>query len=217
MRLRVRWLLALLASACSLASGPANESRVDPQAGGGGFLASEEEIGRSFLLRQKISAEHPRGAVSFEAALQASCGKLTVIAFAPFGAKAFVLRQSGATVDFESFLDQELPFPPRYILYDINRIFFYPEAPSAPRDGDRSREYRGESIRERWRASRLVERRFRSSPRDSEDQLIIRYQGELPGSGLPRKVELENYRYGYRLSIVNLSYQGLLCQQSNRE
>jgi hypothetical protein len=216
-RLRISWLLALLASACSLATGPAEEPESSRQLGEAGFLASEEQIEGSFLLRQKISVEHPQGGVSFEAVLQASCGKLTVIAFAPFGAKAFVLRQSGETVEFQPFLDQELPFPPRYILYDINRVFFYPDAPSAPEDGDRIREYRGESVRERWQGGRLVERRFRPASGKAGGELIVRYQGELPGSDLSRKVEFENQLHGYRLSISNLSYQELSCRESRGE
>ena len=80
-----------------------------------------------FLWRQEVEASWRQGKKQrhhvSEVVLQKRRDELTLIALTHLGIKAFVLRQRGLKVSAESHAAGALPFPPRYILDDIQRTW----------------------------------------------------------------------------------------------
>lgn len=172
-------------------------------------LVAPRDVPGDWLRRQQLVARYPTGAGSFEAVLQKQGPTLTLIALAPFGAKAFVLVQTGTEVRFTAYLPVPLPFPPRFILNDISRTYFGGIAGGPFSDGEQVRVRDGERISERWQAGRLLERRFVRVDRDPPGEIVITYVGGMREAHSPALIELDNGWLGYHLSIATLSEQPL--------
>jgi len=172
-----------------------------------GTLVEPRTLPGDFMRRQRISAQWKDGGGSFEAVLQKQGNRLLLVGLAPWGSKAFVLEQNGLEVTFRSYVDRELPFPPRNLLLDIHRTYFMgiPGAPLA--DGEHAAERDGERVVERWAGGRLAERRFaRLDGRPPGEIVVVFAQDD--SAAVPR-VELQNGWFGYRLSIETLSEEKL--------
>ena len=144
----------LLASACAHRPAPA-----PPPAPTAKDLPPPDAIPGTFIVRQKLSARSSRGGGSFEAVLQKKPGEVLLVGLTPYGARAFVLRQTDGDVQFTSYIPRDLPFPPTFILLDVHRVLDAWLGPALP-SGERAGDVAGERVRERWRAGRLVERTF---------------------------------------------------------
>jgi hypothetical protein len=168
-----------------------------------------------FVDRQKIRATYGARSLSFDAVLQKLGDTLTLVGLTPFGSRAFVLRQVGATVSFQSFVPEQLPFPPRYMVVDIQRVFLpwiaTDDAGSlADPDGTREGTREGEGVREEWRGGRLLRRTFHRLNGHPPGTIVIEYgEGMSEGGALPPRVVLSNGWYGYRLEITTESHAAL--------
>ena len=193
----------------SLERGPGAASSTPPRAASDAAWPRE-----GFLVRQRIAFEAPEQSGSFEAVVQERCGDLTIVGLAPFGTRAFTLRERDGEVTVEKHVPIPWPFPPAFIVRDVARSLLVPLPETSPNDGPRIIRWRGEQVRELWRGGRLVERRFGSTGGASPDLEIIRF--EEPGLGLgdpPPTLVIEDTRHGYALRVVTLSRTKLACTQ----
>ncbi len=174
-----------------------------------GRLVSTTDIQGDFFLRQRVHARFPGGDGSFEAVLQKQGEVLTLVGMTPFNTRAFVLRQRGTETEFESFVPQTMPFPPRYMLLDVHRVMFIGIAPAPSTDGEYFARRDGEEIRERWSAGRLVERHFRRLDGAPQGSIDIEYIEGMTGRFPPRTVRFRNGWYGYELVITTLAHRAL--------
>ncbi len=205
MTTRLGWVVTLLSLACAPGPTPVT-GEANPDFG---RLVPTDQISGNFLIRQRIEYEYGEESGTFEAVLQKDCQVLTVIGLTPFGLPAFTIVQRGDEVSVESHLSSPLPFPPRYILYDVHRSYFVPISTTPPRDGSVNLKYRGEMVREHWSSGELVERRF--GVEDRRGEVIVTYRdGSMPGDSHP-DIHLENRRFGYVLDIKTVSRQDLSC------
>jgi Protein of unknown function (DUF3261) len=165
-----------------------------------------------FLDRQSIAATYGDRSARFEAVLQKRGDELTLLGLTPFGSRAFVVRQMGLDVTFQSFVPQSLPFPPNYILFDVQRVFFASEdtGDGGVVDGEHESVRDGEAVHEEWRAGRLLRRTFRRVDGRPAGLITVVYDGGMALDGAPpAHVTFDNGWYGYRLEITTLSHQPL--------
>ena len=123
-----------------------------------------------------------------------------------------MLRQTGRDVSFQSFVPQTLPFPPQYILMDVERVFFPWIDGGAARvpDGNREEVRNGEIITEEWHEGRLFRRTFRRTDGRPPGGIVVDYEGGMAAEGTaPAHVTFRNGRYGYTLEIETESHQPL--------
>lgn len=161
-----------------------------------GVLRPPSALGVEILWRQRVTATWGEdGRRSFDAAVQLHAGALTVLGISPLGV-GFVLKLEDGEVTFENRTDHELPFPPRFILLDVERVFF-PWLPPGETEGTVD----GEAIVEVWRDGRLVERRFNRIDGVPAGEIVVSYEGYDEGRRAPRRAELVNGWFGYRLVV----------------
>lgn len=168
-----------------------------------GALVPSEELrsllGESFALDQQVTSESEHGRHEFRAVLQRRAGELVLVGLGPHGGRGFVLTQRGTEIDFESHLPEELPFPPRYMLLDVQRTFFRGLG-GVREDGEHRETIDGEEVVERWSQGRLRSRIYRRA----EGELRIEYEGGMGEASAPTLVRLDNGFFGYRLTIRTL-------------
>jgi hypothetical protein len=197
--------IAWFAVACAAAPpAPTLKARDYPMA-----LTPPSQHPGDFLRRQTLVARYQSHTSSFEAVLQKKGDVLTLIGLTPFGTKAFVLTQTGVEVKFTSFIPRELPFPPQYILNDIDRTYFQGILEGVLPDGTHTADRNGEQIRERWEKGRLQERRFTRLAHDPPGEIVITYAGGMDGGRSPALIEFENGWFGYHLAITTVSEEAL--------
>lgn len=211
MREAWRGLLALLAlAACGPPRPPDGPPGPPPEYPGAlappASLRSPDALGEAFALEQRVRAEYPTGAQEFRAVLQRRGDSLVLVGFGPHGGRGFVLQQTGREVTLESHLPEALPFPPEFMLHDIQRVWFRGLDGPLP-DGTHREARDGEAIVERWEDGRLMERTFRRLDGDPEGELHATYEGGLGGDAPPVRVVFENGWFGYRLVLTTLSHQ----------
>lgn len=171
-----------------------------------GDLLLPSKLGDDFMLRQRIEAEYGEREIGFEAVLQKVGDDLKLLGLTPFGSRAFLLEQKGTAVSFESYVDKPLPFPPRYILLDIQRTLQLDEVRA---DGTHEIPSEDEVVVETWKDGRLRERRVRRRSGEPEGELVVTYEGGM-APGDPAKVtRFENGWFGYRLRIETIQSQKL--------
>jgi hypothetical protein len=112
--------------------------------------------------------------------------------------------QKGKKVAVQKFISQRLPFSPRYVLYDIHRVYFRSISSSPLSDGTHQIQNHGETITERWADGQLRERRFSRIDQQPAGEIRIRYFGKWKTRQPPSKIEYENRWFGYRLTIHTL-------------
>ncbi len=199
-------LVTTAATGCASAP-PRPAARPDPS-----VLHAPSEYPGSFLDRQNITATYGQRKQSFDAVLQKRGDELVLLGMTPFGSRAFVLKQSGLDVSFQSFVPQELPFPPRYILFDVHRVFFDGAGPGGQplADGMHEATHDGEVVTERWQDGKLQQRRIRRVNGDPAGEVVVDYDGGLtPGAAPPTHIAFVNGWYGYRLDITTQSHQAV--------
>lgn len=170
-------------------------------------LQSPDALGGAFALEQRVRTEYPEGAQEFRAVLQLRGDTMVLVGFGPHGGRGFVLSHTGEDVSFESYLPEELPFPPEFMLQDVQRTWFRGLSGSRP-DGVHSELVGDETIEERWQDGRLMERTFERTDGPPDGVIRVSY-GErgLGGSEPPERVEMDNAWFGYRLILTTLSHQ----------
>ena len=169
-----------------------------------GDLRSPPALGEAFAHEQRVRTIYPEGEQSFRAVVQLRGEQLVLVGFGPHGGRGFVLTQNGADIDFESHLPGELPFPPEFMLHDIQRVWFIGLEGPLP-DGEHHAEVDGETVTERWEAGRLRERTFVRPGR--EGQIHVDYGEGLGGNEPPEVVTMDNGWFGYQLELTTLSHQ----------
>ena len=177
-----------------------------------GTLTRPSEHPGDFVRRQKLSAKFGDQTQGFEAVLQKQGDQLKLVGLTPFGTKAFLLEQDGLEVKFTSYMPRELPFPPRYILQDVHRVYFGGLGKGAlvplP-DGEHTAQRDGETIAETWRDGRLLERRFTRVAADPPGVITVVYEGGMAGPTSPKVIRIDNGWLGYQLVIETVSEQKL--------
>jgi hypothetical protein len=155
-------------------------------------------------------ANYKGRAAAFDAVLQKKGNELTLVGLTPFGSRAFVIRQVGTVLSFESFVPQTLPFPPSYIVVDVERVFFpWTDAPP-PTDGERRFSRDAEAVAEQWEGGKLRRRTFAFAEGHPPGEIVIDYDGGMEiGGAPPPHVSFDNGQYGYHLDITTLTHQPL--------
>jgi hypothetical protein len=200
-------LAALVCAACGPPPPEPARARVYP-----GELRAPSAFEGDFLLRWRVAASYRDKRVTFDAVLQKRGDELTLLGLTPYGSRAFVLKQTRDEVHFERHVPEELPFPPRYILLDVHRVMLAGVAGGGVvlPDGEHEAARGGETVRERWRNGRLVERVFRRISPEPAGVVAIAYEGGMvPGREAPRRIAFRNEWFGYRLDISIQSFERL--------
>jgi hypothetical protein len=174
-----------------------------------GTLLPPGALAYEFQWRQKVTPHWPTGSRSFDAVLAKSDEELQLLGLNPMGMPGFVLRLTGAGIEFENRTEQQLPFEPRVILLDVQRVFYPWFDESAPNQGERQRELNNEVITERWNNGKIVERRFRRSDGAADGEIVVQYFGWQANADAPARAVLVNRWFGYRLEVETLEQQRL--------
>jgi Protein of unknown function (DUF3261) len=158
-----------------------------------------------FVLEQRLHGRYGEREVDAHVVLQWHEGVLRLIGLAPFGARAFVVEQRGSEVRVENSLGRELPFDPRHVLVDIQRVLFAGFTSAQP-DGEHELRQGDALIRERWQAGRVLERRFVAAA--GKGDVVVSFSGPTAPVIAP-SVRLVNESLGYQLEIETLTQQWL--------
>ncbi len=169
-----------------------------------GTLQPAASLPTDILWQQRVTATWGEdGQRGFDAAIQKQGDTLTVLGLSAIGSAGFAMILRGTTIELKNDTAQDLPFPPRFILLDVQRTF-YPWLPAPPpADGTREGTVAGERVTETFRAGRLVERRFARLDAQPAGDITVTYDwGETPADHqAPRHTVLHNAWFGYRLTI----------------
>lgn len=166
--------------------------------------------GPDFLARQKLDGSIRDKKIRGEAVVQKQGEALTLIGLTPFGTKAFVAQQRGGQVESKVMAPEgKLPFPPRFMLLDINRVLYLglPGAPLA--DGIQLGTVGEERVLEVWKDGALLERRFVRVDGKPAGEIVISFEGGMRDGKLPVRVRLENGWFGYSIVIDTVQWQAL--------
>lgn len=166
--------------------------------------------GPDFLARQRLRGSARGREFGGEVVLQKQGDALTLIGLTPFGTKAFVAQQTRGQVTHQIFAPEgKLPFPPRFMLLDVNRSLFLglPGAPLA--DGTHRGERGGEAVTERWQGGALLERRFERLDGRPAGALVFTYAGGMRPGEAPPTVRVESGWFGYAITVETLQWQRL--------
>lgn len=165
-------------------------------------LRSPETLSEDFSWRQRVTAVHrAREPRSFDAVLEKKGSRLSLVGLTPIQTVLFVVVLEGETVSFENRTGEALPFPPAYILLDIQRVFYPWVRPADPSpSGTFEADFGEERVIETWSEGRLRERRFERA--DTPGHIRVRFE-ESGGAAdaPPARVVLENDRQHYVLTI----------------
>ncbi len=209
--MRVAVLLVALAGACHPQPADPPTKSTSPHRGEyPGTLREPDALGPDVQWRQRVTAQWGEGRKeSFEAVLSKADAELLLVGLSLMGQPGFVLRWNGEEIGFENRSPRELPFPPRYIVLDVQRTFFPWIDGDAPRDGERSERIDGEIVHEQWSNGRLRKRTFEREDGVPAGVIAIAYDGWDPGADAPRRAVLDNGWFGYRLVIETVDQQRL--------
>ncbi|PCC67079.1 hypothetical protein SAMN02745121_07644 [Nannocystis exedens] len=166
--------------------------------------------GPDFMARQRLRGTARGREIGGEVVLQKQGDALTLVGLTPFATKAFVARQQGAEVKVQVFAPEgKLPFPPRFMLLDVNRVQFLglPGAPLA--DGTHRGEVGEETVTEVWQGGALLERRFERKDGAPAGAIVVTYEGGMKDGALPPRLKLVNGWFGYEIAVETLQWQPL--------
>lgn len=179
-------------------------------------LLDPKTITHDFAVRQNlkihavVKGEAHDG--EFDAVLQKQADSLVIVGFGPMNVKAFTLKQTADQIKFEQYMGPKLPFSPRNVVVDVQRVFFKhlpPPAGSDPKfSGEVKGELDGETVDETWKDGEL---RAVASVRQGMKGTIRIDLG--PGCTAtrcePENATLRNEWFDYTLAITNEDYQQL--------
>jgi hypothetical protein len=175
------FLIASLLVGCAMHSHP----RSQPEVVRYYPLLLPASFGRSIVIEQLLEGSARGERFQLHSQIEIDAEHMLVLGFTTFQTKAFVLRFDGKTVAFENFTERRMPFPPEFILSDIQKIL-WPTLPD--REGWNVVDDPAGKVRLVFYARQLVTR--------------IQYQGLSPIEG---DVELVDLQYGYQLHIRTLN------------
>jgi Protein of unknown function (DUF3261) len=226
-------VLALVLAACVSMKAPPRQPFQLADADYPGELRAPSAYPADVLLRQRVTASwgdpaasDPRahGERSFDCAFQKQGDTLTLLGLTPLGSAGFVLTLTGDRIAFENRTPESLPFPPRFVLLDVERVFFpWLAGSGAPLpDGEHAGDVGAEHVVEYWAGGRLVERRFTRLDGKPAGTITVRYAADAAhaadaanaaaparstdpavrtGLLAPPRAELDNGWLGYRLTV----------------
>jgi len=183
-----------------------------------GPMLDPRSLGEDFQWRQRVTARwgeqggQERGERSFEAVLSKSDDMLILLGLSPVGMPGFVLRLQSGEVTFENHGAEPLPFPPEYMVLDVERAYFpwFPADAPLPAQGEpRVTSAHGERITESWEQERLSRRTFERLDGQPPGTITVSYSGWSEGQRAPAVTELENGWFGYALQIETLEQLNL--------
>lgn len=169
-----------------------------------GLLRSPLRLGPDVLWQQRVTAEwRDGGQRSFDAALQKQADVLTVLGLSPTGAVGFAVLQRGVAIEVQNRSGEPWPFPARFVLLDVQRVYFPWLATDgvARPDGVYTGTVEGEQVVEVVRAGRLQERRFTRLDGRPAGVLRIEYTWDRADWLAPTRAQLDNAWFGYRLTL----------------
>lgn len=171
-----------------------------------GRLLPPTALSHDVLWQQRVTAHwgenEQRG---FDAAVQKQGDTLSVLGLSPMGSVGFAIRLRGEAIDLQNQTDLEMPFPPRFVLLDVQRTFFpWLDAAPGSLDGMRSAIVGDEQVTETWRDGRLQQRCFERIDGRPAGVITITYTWGTSGQLAPSHIDLDNGWLGYRLTIDTL-------------
>lgn len=190
--------LALLA-ACASSRAPAFADRDYP-----GTILPAGRLTDEVLWQQRVTATWGEdGLRGFDAAVQKQGDTLTVLGLSPVGSIGFAILLHDTAVELQNQAGEELPFPARFILLDVQRTFYPWLSPAAAPDGRREGDVGEERVQEVWSGGRLVERRFTRLDGRPAGSITVTYDwgGVEPQRRSPLRAVLDNGWFGYRLLV----------------
>ncbi|MCA8974192.1 MAG: DUF3261 domain-containing protein [Planctomycetes bacterium] len=163
-----------------------------------GTLRTVEALGHDLVWQQRVTASWGDGAQrGFDAAIQKRGDALTVMGLSPMGSLGFAIVLRDGDIELSNQSGEELPFPPRFILLDVQRAF-YPWLPAGA--GDEGT-VDGEAIHELRRDGHLVQRRFRRLDGAPKGEIVVDYEWGHDDWVGPTRVVIDNGWFGYRLTV----------------
>ncbi|MFO1076620.1 MAG: DUF3261 domain-containing protein [Planctomycetota bacterium] len=191
------WLfLAAVATAAGCGAAPTGPHFTD--ADYPGVLRAPAALGIDVVWQQRVTAAWRGGQQrGFDAAIQKRGDKLSVLGLSPTGSLGFAFVLQDGAIAVTNNTAMELPFPPRFILLDVQRAF-YPWLAGDSDDGVVDGEH---VVQRRDDRGRLVERRFRRVEGPPAGEIVVRYEWGNPEWAAPTRAELDNGWFGYRLTV----------------
>jgi hypothetical protein len=197
--------LGALLTACAAPPGPRFTDADYP-----GTVLPASALPVDVLWQQRVTATWGEGSQrGFDAAIQKQGDLLTVLGLSPVGSVGFAFLVRGEQVELRNDTDKggeaqiDLPFPPRFVVLDVQRTFYpwFEEAP--PVEGERERTVDGERVREVWHGGRLAQRRFERIDAQPPGVITITYDwtDTDPSWLAPRHTLLDNGWFGYQLTV----------------
>lgn len=207
-------LVALLALAACGSSVRRTTIRTTDPAEYPGALRDPKTLPHDFLVRQTITIHATRDGKpvdgEFDAVLQKRGDTLLILGFGPMNVKAFTITQRADRIVAEQYMGPDLPFSPRNIVVDVDRVFFdrLPPPADAGFSGVQRGELDGEHVEETWRDGNLRAVAFTRPDRRGAVRVEL-------GAGCdaahcePESATLHNEWFGYTLEIANQQFERL--------
>lgn len=206
----VALLVAPWLSACQKQSEAG--SSTPPAAGKVGYpgtLRPPSELGPNVQWEQRVQAHYGDSVRSFDAVLSKADDELLLIVLSPMKTPGIVVRLADGEVEVDNRSPQPIPFDPRYMMLDVQRVYFPWIPGDPPADGERRHETNGEVVIETYADGHLEQRRFRRLDARPPGEIVIDYRGWQPGADAPRHAALQNGWFDYALTIETLVQQRL--------
>lgn len=208
---RLTALIALLTFVTACASTQRTDAKpaVEPAS-----LLPSTTLAYDFFWRQRVSARWPTGHHDFDAVLQKRRGELTLVGMSPLGLPGFVFRlRADGQIDIENRSDRELPFEARYVLVDVERVFFpwFDDGiQPPPTTGERSTQHGDSHVVERYTQGKLMVREFERATSKGPERVKVSYQHTAQSQqDAPKRAVLENSLLRYTLTIETLEQSRL--------
>lgn len=201
------WLCGTLLAACSEPAPPPKNANTAP--GYPGTLLPVTAVKHDFQWRQHVTARWRDGTHSFDAVLAKDGDSLRLLGLGPMGTPGFVLTLTQGRVTFENRSPEHFEFEPRHVMLDVQRTFYPWFSAPPPLDGVREQHLAGEHIVERWRAGKLMQRRFERDDQQPPGTIVVDYSNWGDDNAAPGRAVLNNGWFGYSLTVDTLEQQRL--------
>lgn len=201
-------LFMLTLVACGARSSTEQRDAIGSSTLGAGPLLPVDAAGPDFFYEQQITVRWPDGEREFSAVLQKVEDTLSVVALSPMGQPAFRIQLRDGEVTMEAFTDRTLPFPPEYIVADVQKSFFrWLEQPDEGFSGEQYGTYNELDIEEHFESGTLTTRAFARSDAPDAGQVVVSYRYD-EREPLPA-VEIVNSWFNYTLNVTTTRVRSL--------